>query len=103
MVKSKNYNKDSEYRSIKWVYGVKGDRAYELGQRVMAHKDENGDASYAHIYSIDDTSYMVENLHFIRRFTLRLINIAGECYEWYSIENPVNITLMKAHENLTDV
>jgi hypothetical protein len=103
MERGNNYNKDSEYRSIKWVYGTKGDRAYELGQIVTAHIDDNGDRSFATIYSIDDTSYKVEDLYFIRRFSIRLINIAGDVFEWFVIENPVNITLQKAHENLTKI
>jgi hypothetical protein len=75
---------------------------YELGQNITAHIEDNGTRIKADVYSIDDTSF-VEAGTFVRRFTIRLINLSGEVYSWYEVENPINITLQRSHETLTSL
>lgn len=96
-------NPSSQYRAITWNWGAKT-RGHELGQWVQSDKDKDGMPIKSCVYSIDDTSFKPDGTtSFVRRFTIQLITEEGIVFDWYIIENPVNITLMSNHSEFVQI
>ena len=97
-----DHNKASEFRAISWVEGTANPRRYQLSQTVT-YSIKDGKYYKATVYSIDNTSKTIDKVGFIHRYTIKLRNKEGVVFNWYSVVNPTNITLIDANEQLVDI
>ena len=89
------HNKSSEFRRIAFREGYSKERFYQLEQWIGEEK--------SYIYSIDDTSKIIEKIAFIHKFTIKLIDSEGRIFDWYEVRNPENISLQRLHEQFANI
>ena len=93
-----NTYKYSEFFRITWNETGKKDQRYQLGQPLV-----DSYAGKLTVYSIDKTSYVENGVKYIRRFTIKVIDPKGNVFEWYSVEDPTNVTLLRNFEIYKEV
>lgn len=88
----------SEFFRITWNETSKKDQRYQLGQDFI-----DSIAGKLTVYSIDKTSYVENGSKYVRRYTVKVRNEKGDIFDWYSIEDPTNITLLSNFTKLVEV
>lgn len=96
------YNTNSTYRSISWSEG-QNQRKYILGQYITTDVKPDGSRIKATIWSIEETSAMIENIFFKEKYTIKVKDKKGVVYNFFTILSPKNMTLLHNHEELVEI
>ena len=97
-MRSDNYDKGSEFRSVSWHSAGK-DYVHYLGQEVTINHNKYGTKVLANVYSISEIAYIVDGTsQFINKIVIKVISKKGEIFNWIEVRNATNLVLMHSNE-----